>query len=61
MSSYKAQLDELFFGFPKILIGVMIKIFRNAESFAAFLQQQIDPRRILHFITHVQTQGKDQS
>jgi hypothetical protein len=38
-SSHKTQFDELLFGFPEILIRVIIEIFRNAESFAAFLQQ----------------------
>jgi hypothetical protein len=61
MLSDKAQLDEFFFSFPEIRIRVMLEIFRDAESSAAFLQQQIDPRRVLHSITHFYTSGKDQS
>ena len=36
----------------------MIDVFWNAEASAAFLQQQIDSRRLLDFVTHSHLQGE---
>ena len=36
----------------------MVDVFRNAEAPATFLQQQIDSRRLLDFVTHSHPQSE---
>jgi hypothetical protein len=54
----KAELDEFFFGLPKILFRIVLDVFRDAKAPATLPQQQIDSRRLLDFVTHSHPQNE---